>query len=218
LTNILEIIVFDTIIGNGDRHQENWAVINEQRMISDIIVDIPDEEINKSNRLSKLLFKWVKNYYKRKVSFFQKKHEQKQLPSIFYKTLKRFAPIYDSGSSLGRELTSDRIDLFLKSPIDLNRYIDNGMSEIHWGNKKLSHFDLISQLLQSNYRTEVEKIIERVLLRFDENRLKNIINTVDKLVPDRLMKYKIPENRKQFIIKLITSRIEKVRTLVHERV
>jgi len=218
LTNILEIIVFDAIIGNGDRHQENWAVINEQKMISDIIVDIPDEEINESNRLSKLIFKWVKNYYKRKVHFFQKKHEQKQLPSIFYTTLKRFAPIYDSGSSLGRELTSERIDLFLKSDTDMNRYIDNGLSEIHWGNEKLSHFDLISQLLQTNYGRDIEIIIERVLQRVDKNRISDIINTVDELVPDRLIKYKIPDNRKQFMIKLITLRIEKIRTLVHERV
>ncbi len=27
LENIIEIIVFDTIIGNQDRHQENWAFI-----------------------------------------------------------------------------------------------------------------------------------------------------------------------------------------------
>ena len=34
---IIELIVFDALIGNGDRHQENWAFINRQELLLEVI-------------------------------------------------------------------------------------------------------------------------------------------------------------------------------------
>ena len=45
-----------------------------------------------------------------------------------------------------------------------------------------------------------------------------MINEIDKEVPKRLEKYKIPDNRKQLIIKIITLRLQKLSMLIHEGV
>ena len=79
--NIIKIIVFDCIIGNEDRHQENWSIV-----VSNKLVD--------RNKL------------------FRKKQTVTE-------TTYSFAPIYDSGSSMGRELTDERVAKMLKDNMQL---------------------------------------------------------------------------------------------------
>ena len=71
IKNIIEIIVFDSIIGNEDRHQENWSIIVTNRLAD------------------------------RKTIF----RRRKSVSETSY----TFAPIYDSGSSMGRELTDSKV-------------------------------------------------------------------------------------------------------------
>lgn len=54
-----------------------------------------------------------------------------------------FAPIYDSGSSLGREKEDEKITQILKDNIMMEAFIRRGESEIHWEGEKLNHFELI---------------------------------------------------------------------------
>ncbi len=212
--NILEMLVFDALIGNGDRHQENWAIITRQTFLTVFIDRVPEEEINKLNRFYRWLIKLVK---KRKPQFAEM-HEKKLAPKAMYHTDRRFAPIYDSGSSLGRELSAERIETLLQSNEELERYMNNGLSEIHWENKKLNHFELLQKLLQTNHADDLLKIIEQVKAKFDLVKLRNIIADIDSDVPNHLMKFKIPERRKEFIIKLIALRFEKIAALASERV
>lgn len=170
INDLLELIVFDALIGNGDRHQENWAVITHQRLISDV-------------------------YY---------------TPEI------KFAPIYDSGSSLGRELLDETVELFLTSDKDLEKYIAKGTSEIHWENKKVSHFELIRNLLDSSHKEKVKDIIERVIRKYDGAKIEAIIEEIDQKTPENLARYKIPSHRKRLILKIITLRFETLRALLDE--
>ena len=92
---LISTIILDCIIGNEDRHQENWGIII-------------------SNKISK--HSW---------NPFSK---QNPVPKSNY----RFAPIYDSGSSLGRELREEKVNQMVADSIQLNAYINRGQSEIHW--------------------------------------------------------------------------------------
>ncbi len=156
IEHIIEIIVFDALIGNGDRHQENWAVINQQRPMYEAIEEIErTEEYHKAKKWLRLLLSWVKRNLKSGHATYQAKGQKP--PKVYYITQKRFAPIYDSGSSLGRELLDERVELFLQSDEELNKYIDRGLAEIHWEGKKVSHFELIENLLDSPLYNETVK-------------------------------------------------------------
>jgi hypothetical protein len=177
IKDLLELIILDAIIGNGDRHQENWAIIAQ---------NLPDL----AERISPL----HKNYL----------------------SIKQFSPIYDSGSSLGRELLPEKIELFLTSPEVLKRYISKGTSEIHWQDKKVSHFDLIRNLLNSKHGPDVKNIIQRVIAKFDGTKIERILEEIDQEVPETHAEYRIPEARKRLIYKIITLRFEMLRTIINE--
>jgi hypothetical protein len=189
IDQFIEIIVFDALIGNGDRHQENWAFINEYSSISRWAAQFHEKSIPD---LSRLL--------------------------INLRTPKSLAPIYDNGSSLGRELSEEKVIQLLEDEVQLKRYINKGSSEIHWNNRKISHFDLIGQLSNSPYREMAKTVLERVGVRFSKTNIASIVSEIDNLVPESHAHYKIPFLRKQLIIRLICLRAEKLSTLLHERV
>jgi len=212
INDVIKIIIFDSLIGNGDRHQENWAVISKQQLITDIVDDLATKNEYKLHFLFRWLFRWLKQQVN--IS----RLEGKKLPGALYVALKRFSPIYDSGSSLGRELLDDRVHLYLNNPAELNRYIEKGSSEIHWHSKKCSHFELIGNLLQSIHGVVVREIIVSVVEKYNSEALSQLVSEIDNDVPKGLEKYKIPDNRKQLIIKIITLRLQKLSGLIHERI
>lgn len=184
MEGIIEILVFDSIIGNSDRHQENWAFIDEYSGITELVKILPE--------LSDMLF-------------------GVQAPKLM-------APIYDNGSSLGRELSDDKIMQLLQDEIQFERYIDRGTAEIHWNDQKINHFDLISHLLKSLYQPIVVGVLKRVKARFDERNIALIVGEIDNLVPSTHTQYIIPPSRKQLIIKIISSRAGRLNKLLNEGV
>ena len=184
---IIEIIVFDSIIGNSDRHQENWAFINNYSTISEFVKSAP-----KSAKV--LLDNW----------------------RLLTEKPKGMTPIYDNGSSLGRELTEERVLQFLKDEKLLQRYVEKGTSEIHWNNRKLGHFELIRKLLDSPYGQTVKEIGKVVSEAVKETNIYLIISDIDGLVPESHVDYKLPNYRKQLIIKIISLRIARLLELLNE--
>lgn len=127
------------------------------------------------------------------------------------------APIYDSGSSLARELSDDKVVELLHNEAALLKYIENGKCEVHWNNKKLSHFDLVNNLLNSSY-LEVVKDAGIFLSHWDEKKVKEIIEKIDKDVPADWLSYCIPQQRKDLIVKLLLLRSQKLRSLLDDRI
>ena len=185
IDQIVEIIVFDSIIGNSDRHQENWAFINDYSVISKLV--------KASAGIAKILETW--RFYN-------------QRPKVM-------APIYDNGSSLGRELTQERVVQLLQDKQQLRKYVEKGTSEIHWNNQKLSHFELIGELLKSPYREIVIEIGKRVIDAIKKTNIELIIREIDNLVPETHTHYKLPDDRKQLIVDIISLRIRKLQELLN---
>lgn len=211
IDNIIEIIVFDAMIGNSDRHQENWAVISKQQLITDVISDM-----KKAEKIS------LSKKEKSRVALLKKllsKIKGTKLPKIFYQIELRFAPIYDSGSSLGRELLDEKVEAFLQSNEMINRYVEKGQSEIHWEGKKLTHFNLIENLLAMPlYQLRTKAVINRIIEKWNGTDIASIVEVIDAEVPESHNMYKIPQSRKQLILKLITLRYKRLKELVHERI
>lgn len=214
LNQILEILVFDALIGNSDRHQENWAFITEHSTLSKSIAtiefDLRHANLDNAPR-------WVR-WFLRKT--YQLKGSQEIRPE--FKKMKllmakstRFAPIYDSGCSFGRELTEERVVAMLDDEKLIQSYVARGQSEIHSENGKLSHFELLKHLLTDEDCAETIKTsIKRTLNRLNKDSVNELINNIDVGLIGEFDSSKIPEPRKRLIYKLIISRADSLSKLV----
>ena len=73
-----------------------------------------------------------------------------------------FSPIYDSGSSLGREIPEEKIQEFLESEAKMIKYVKNGKSEVKWDASKLNHFELLKKI-REKYPEQIKKTVNRVI-------------------------------------------------------
>lgn len=200
--NIIEIIILDSIISNSDRHQENWGIITDYNEVIKTIEDIakkPEKHFG-----SKLLFSIMAITAKAKRKEIQEVAEKLHLfmPG-------QFSQIYDSGSCLGREKSDKSISQMLKDSTMFEAYVRRGQSEIHWEGEKLNHFDLIRKI-KTEYSESIIKCITRVKRLYDIEKIKELITNIDKKLPANLSEHKLPLERKEFINKLLTLRIEKL--------
>lgn len=214
LDQILEILVFDALIGNSDRHQENWALITEHSTLSKSIAtieyDLRHENLEKTPRW----LKWIIQKTYLKAGSQEIKPELKKMKLLMAKNTK-FAPIYDSGCSFGRELTEQRVEEMLKSEESIQTYINKGKSEIHWNDSKISHFDLVKHLLaEGNYVRTIKNSIERIHDRINDNWVYELIQSIDVGLDSNYSDLKISEGRKRLICKLIISRANRLKELI----
>lgn len=211
LQDFFDTIVFDALIGNTDRHQENWAFIGEQTLISQAFLHVENEVKEKgSQNINWLIKKLYNPFIDKEKNEFSKKGKEAILETT---NVSKIAPIYDSGSSMGRELEDNKIDLLLNNEDQLVRYIDKGPSELHWDEKKISHFDFIQNLLQSSYHEMIKSSLQNLVEKFDNRCIEYILLNIDTSLPEAWSHYRIPENRKRFIIKLVTLRHQKLREI-----
>lgn len=211
LRELFEIFVFDALIGNSDRHQENWAIINEETATPESLPKIngviETEEIES-------LPNWLKNLTKAvyKEGSKEKIPLELQLAMLILYKKTRFAPIYDSGCSFGRELADHRVELLLNNEAEMNKYVNRGLSEIHWKSNKISHFDFIKNLIAEGQRKEyVLEVLARVIEKFDQKQIEGIVANVDQDLIELNNPHFLPQNRKELIVKLLASRFEKLK-------
>jgi hypothetical protein len=198
--NIIEIIVFDSIVGNGDRHQENWGIITDYNEVIKMLEDITKKE--KKGVFEKSLFALLA------ITSKSKREDAVKLVKEFYlKMPGKFSQIYDSGSCLGRELDDNKIKQMLSDKSMIEAYIRKGVSEIHWEGEKLSHIVLIDKL-QQIYPETVNNIITRVKMSYSIDKIQKCIFDIDKKLPNEFAQFKLPLERKEFMVKLITLRVQ----------
>jgi hypothetical protein len=210
ISDLIKTIIFDSLIGNGDRHQENWAfiLINNTKTDKDY-----NQALKIRNRIiSKSWFKLIVKFIFFPISLKLSK-KGVALNTIFDTIKGTYSPIYDSGSCLGREIEDDKIDLMLRDNNMLQAYINRGTSEIRWDGPKINHFKLIEKI-KSEYNSIVTNEITRVTNCFDENKISQIICDIDKNLHESLKEHKLPQNRKELIIKMITLRSQKLKEVI----
>lgn len=211
IVNIIEIIIFDSIIGNSDRHQENWGIIMFYRnSIDKINEELLSSKVNFWKKVEMKLNRFLNE------TFLLLHKEEREINKNNLKlhsniTLHKFAPIYDSGCCLGREREDNWVEKAIKDSQMIESYVRKGESEIHWEGflNKRKHFELI-ELLLDHYPVETRKKIEKVKEKYNSELIKNIIENIDFNVPTDLINFKLSETRKQLMYKLVTLRIEKL--------
>lgn len=198
IDDIIKIVIFDSIIGNSDRHQENWGFITTLNPIA--------REGNKTlvNKLASLL----------RI----KKNDVKEI-EVTIKLIPmqgRFAPIYDSGCCLAREKSDEDVTKLLRDSLMFDSYINRGKSEIRWGERgeKLNHFALIKEIRKA-YKETVDNEIRRIIEVFNPNNIREIIFNIDIALPDDLKaSYALSEERKELIYRLIINRFNRLKEVL----
>jgi len=204
IEKFIEILIFDAIIGNQDRHSENWAIIRS------LDVDYLESNLKigsqKMYRLYKLAKFELKNMPFKK--FFMKYMNKAALVDT------KFAPIYDSGSSLGRDIHESKIETYLSDKKLLDKYIQNGKSEIRWTSKedKINHFEIIRKV-KDKYPEKVTETIKKVMGLYDREKVKTIVNHIDENIPDFIQQTNLSLHRKQLIVEFFDFRIKKLEKL-----
>ncbi len=211
--DIIDMLVFDALIGNSDRHQENWAFINKYSGISKSLAGV--EFLLAHEKRFKELPNWLMKFLKKVYTKNGKLRAEFRRARLSLPKDVRFSPIYDSGCSFGRELLDNKVSEMLKDAKLIEKYVRKGESEIHWQGKKASHFTLLNNLLKENdFKEMVENSIKRVVEKFDQKAIDELIWKVDVELPLECQYIKIPSERKELICKLILSRFNSLKALV----
>lgn len=198
--NIIEIIILDSIIGNGDRHQENWGIITDYNEVIQTLEEIARKE--KMGIFEKTLFALMAV-----TSKARRDDAEKLVKEFNLKMPGRFSQIYDSGSCLGRELEDEKIKQMLSDNAMIEAYIRKGVSEIHWEGEKLNHFILIEKL-KLIYPDIVRDIITRVKFNYSLEKIKKCVFNIDERLPVEFAQFGLPLLRKEFMVKIISLRVE----------
>lgn len=165
IEDIIKTIIFDSIIGNRDRHQENWGFIT-----SYTASELTNEEANLAFSNLKDRFKQIKNYLTKNES--SKASTRDRILTIEG----RYSPIYDSGCCLAREKTEEVVRKMLKDKIMFDSFVNRGKSEIRWGvnGDRLNHFELIINI-RGEFQEIVDAIINKVISLYDVNKIRSIV-------------------------------------------
>jgi len=211
LKELAETIVFDALIGNSDRHQENWAIINVHTVISEGITQIQkDFESGEIDSMPN----WIKKLIKVAYTVKGKIRPELQTARLMLPKQTRFAPIYDSGCSFGRELDDERVQNMLNNEQEIQKYIAKGQAEIHWESNKVSHFELVNKLLESEgLKDVVLDSLKRITEQFDPKSVEQIVLNVDIKLFDLGNSNYLPKERKELVLKLLTLRLNKLREI-----
>jgi hypothetical protein len=139
-----------------------------------------------------------------------KLNNEGQMMKLYTMDILKMAPIYDSGSSLVRELDDSQVKNLLNDSDKLNKYIEKGTSELHWVKQKLTHFDLINKIKNDGHEEDL-LLAANFLAAWDNKRIEDTVLNIDANIPDLWKEYRIPEHRKLLMIKILNLRVEKLR-------
>lgn len=207
LGDFIEMIVFDALIGNSDRHQENWAFITQHASQSNMSNKGKNGKSSGDNLLKSQSSSWsLKGWIKLLLG--STEFEGQILPQT------TFAPIYDSGCSFCRELEDTRIFELIQNEQYRMDYVEKGKSEIHWDGKKISHFELLDQLTQINaIKKLVKNALSKLIQRYDPDAIQDTILGIDQELVIQGNPNIFPGERKELAFKIVNLRFEKLRAI-----
>ena len=210
IDDIIRTIIFDALIGNSDRHQENWG----------FITPFQEKALTKEEAKS-FLGKLKERIRKIQNSSLGSNGNIPIDGTVKIRILQivgKYAPIYDSGCCLAREKNEEAVRQMLNDKTMFNSFVNRGQSEIRWdeSGKKLNHFELIKRIKEEHCEV-VANTINQVITVYDENKVRDIVFNIDKPLPDVLKtneRHALSDNRKELICRLIGERFNRLKNII----
>ncbi len=205
LPGFVRMMVFDALIGNGDRHSENWALVVDYNLKIGTVLE-QKQQAGRRGRvdLKKTLFSVLRG-----------------APGVFFAdgdsvdaaimSRYSFSPIYDSGSCLGRELTEVRIAKMLQDAQMFQAYLNRGKSEVRWNGAVLRHVDIVRELLKAYPAVKAEFAAAFARCSKEELRVLVEATTGPAALPAETA---LSSARKDFLTELLFARTEFVKDLL----
>lgn len=193
LEGILACWLFDFIIGNGDRHSENWAIVFHKK--------VTDMEQNLKSL--KIRVQQLGETPKTQPFLDQLIGIETQVKSLY-----RLGKIYDSGSSLGRELTDEKVKQMLQDETMLTAYLNRARGDISVRHlqprKSLEDLEFLLQDHAPQLKMRLSELRRR-LKKSDE--LRDVILKIDEDISMNIpQEYRLSQERKELIFRLIHER------------
>lgn len=212
----IEMLLFDCIIGNTDRHSENWALIKKDKNLIKLDDAITRKLSIKEHILmlfnSELRHEWYQFKKNRKNFFDYFKREFNLSPSetrkLVHDNTYEFAPFYDNGSSLGREIPENRLgEMLNENSPRFENYFTHGCPDIRVSEGKTTFNDTIIFLLE-HYPEECAHFISNHLNKYNKEEFSKLVYNIDDSLPSTgYENFRLSELRKQLIVKIIDARI-----------
>ena len=195
-----KMLLFDFIIGNSDRHQVNWGFISTNKNDFEHKLFLKARKITLIRKILKFLIcKKIRSTISKKLMSTQMHNE--------------FSPLYDNGSSLGRELEDEKIDKILKKDDMFNGFMNRATSEVRKADgRKFKQKEIVLEIKNCDPGC-LSRFQESLKTNYHKNVLFNIINNIDVNLPENLSKFSFPQNRKDFVYKIIDERIKFIMSL-----
>lgn len=203
IDKFIDMIILDAVVGNTDRHTENWAFIIE--------IDIKIKDLKIKPELA--LWPTIRDFFKNVFVDHDKHVMLKGKINLETKTKYSFAPIYDTGSCLGREIQDTVIPDMLKDQQRLEAYINRSKHEICWYNQKLNCFELLKNILNIA-PVSVKNSCKRIFEVHAAGSLNTLVDSIDSKVDEEVAESFITLQRKELIKKLLDYRIERLKRIV----
>ncbi len=193
----IEMILLDSLIGNTDRHTENWS----------FIIDYSSHNKEKKD------FDTKSQIYNLLLSLFRSEKSKGNIKDgmdIISETKFSFSPIYDSGSCLGREIPELKISEYLNNRQRIVKYLEKCNHEIQWINSRVNCFELVKNISLSE-RTIFRDIYTSSVQNLTDVKIKNLVENIDKGVP---INYgNLNSVRKEFIVALLIERLKRLKEI-----
>lgn len=178
--DFIEMLVFDAIIGNRDRHQQNWAIIREIKIQARV----------SKNFLNRL-----------------KKKDSPPLIVInavfspFFDNGNCLAYNIIEENLDGFLTDNDKLEKYL--------FGDKAVSHLRWYGESMPHLKLL-QHIAKKYPETINNAIQKVRNNYNENIISDIVDAVDNGIIFADKKYALSLKRKALITKLIMIRTERL--------
>lgn len=234
IEEFLKMFIFDGLTGNSDRHTENWALLFQNQMMSQVEQSEKEangKEVNNLMVVIALAIVIGVLYYmsKKPVIKDNSKNDDDSIKKASSKSSeseelrKPLRPIldfriglcnlYDLSSCLGHELLEEKVAATVSNNEAVAKYIRGGKQEIMWEDKKLPHFEFLKQV-QAVHPRRFQRIATEIITQYSLDSITALIQRIDVNLPDLYAEYRLSPERKLLMIQLLDARMNQLKSLI----